>query len=154
MIEVVPGTEHYEHLIQLGDTQLTVYVPLGEGIFGIGQDVEIGIDPRVAFCYGPDEQLVNDWWFGETQVQAMSNGLVIENPIAPISTLPKKRKGFAKTQGPWLFLAVVVGVLVLLPIIPLLLRALADSGQGFRDLAQLPNLGRLLWQTVALALGR
>ena len=67
VIEVVPGTEHYEHLIQLGDTQLTVYVPLGEGIFGIGQDVEIGIDPRVAFCYGPDEQLVNDWWFGETQ---------------------------------------------------------------------------------------
>ena len=83
----------------------------------------------------------------------MSNGIVIENPIAPISTLPKKRNRFAKTQGPWLLLAVVVAVLVLLPIIPLLLRALADGGQGFRDLAQLPNLGRLLWQTVALGFG-
>ena len=64
MLEVIPGTEHYEHLVQFGDVQLTVYVPLHEGVFTVGEDVEVGIDHKLAFCYGPDGRVVNDWWLG------------------------------------------------------------------------------------------
>lgn len=56
-------------------------------------------------------------------------------------------------QAPWFLLAVVVAGLALLPVLPLLLRAFAKGGQGFIELAELPNLGRLLWQTVALGVG-
>lgn len=66
VLEVIPGSEHYEHLLELDGVQLTAYVPLPQGAFVAGQQVEVGIDPGNAYCYGKDGALVRSWYSEET----------------------------------------------------------------------------------------
>lgn len=65
VLEVIPGSEHHEHLLELESVQLTAYVPLHQGAYEPGQLVEIGIDPNNAYCYGTDGTVVTKWYQGE-----------------------------------------------------------------------------------------
>lgn len=65
VLEVIPGSEHYEHIVELDGVQLTAYVPLQQGALAPGEQVDLGIDPSNAYCYGTDGVLVRNWYPGE-----------------------------------------------------------------------------------------
>jgi iron(III) transport system permease protein len=56
-------------------------------------------------------------------------------------------------QLPWLLLTVLIGALVLLPVVPLQQRALADGAAGIRGALALDGIGSMFVTTVRLAVG-
>ncbi|MET0887212.1 MAG: ABC transporter permease subunit, partial [Mycetocola sp.] len=56
-------------------------------------------------------------------------------------------------QLPWLAVTIVVGVLVLLPLLPLMSQVLADGGAGLREFVAYPGVLRLFANTLLLGVG-
>lgn len=77
---------------------------------------------------------------------------------ADVALQPKRRKFSSgvrmnRQSLPWGILTVIVVVAVLLPIVPLQLRAFADSGRGLREAAALDGASEMFWTTLKLGLG-
>jgi len=62
--EVLPGGNHNEHVVRVGDVQFWVGVPASAGRFTPATDVEMGIDPEHTLCYDADGNLVEGWTHG------------------------------------------------------------------------------------------
>ena len=61
LIEMVPGTETTEHVVQLDDLTLVADVPNDRLRARIGDEVEVGLEPARSWCYRPDGERVAEW---------------------------------------------------------------------------------------------
>ena len=61
VVEVVPGAEHAECLVMIGENRIFAAVPNGGPAIEPGQAVDVGIDLLRAFGYDTEGQLVEQW---------------------------------------------------------------------------------------------
>lgn len=74
-------------------------------------------------------------------------------PRTPLLRTPATRLRELKPQLPWVIVSVVVLGAVLLPALPLQIRAFTDNASGLRESMGLRNYGEMLWTTLTLGVG-